>query len=272
MNRHPFDLLMELPPSDIRLDCAALHLARDAYPHLDLPSYLARLDGLAAEVADERPGLSATLRYECLRRVLVKRHGFTGNSKRYEDPRNCYLNRVLDRKIGLPITISIVWIEVARRLKWPLLGVGFPGHFLVRLDDRDQFVLIDPFNGGVSLDADALRVLRRAVSGAPEPGPADLKPVETIDIIVRLLNNLRRFYLERADLKRLARVLERLHAADPSQGQHLQDLAAVHCRQGDMQAAHACLAAYVSRQPEASDLPQVQTNLTRLEAAMLARN
>ena len=151
MSRHPFDLLMTLEDEQIRLDCAALHLARDAYPDLDLRIWLDRLDELAAEVSELRPGLSAPLRYRAMREILVERHSFRGNVTEYDDPQNSYLNRVLERRLGLPITLAVIWIEVGRRLKWPVAGVGLPGHFLVRFDDPDRFVMVDVFNEGRSL-------------------------------------------------------------------------------------------------------------------------
>ena len=95
-----------------------------------------------------RPGLTAILRYQAMRDVLVNEHNFHGNQDDYYDPQNSYLNRVLDRRLGAPVSLATIWVEVARRLKWPVHGVALPGHFLVRFDDPERFVLADPFAEG----------------------------------------------------------------------------------------------------------------------------
>jgi regulator of sirC expression with transglutaminase-like and TPR domain len=273
LSRHPFDLLVQLHSEQIRLDCAALHLARDFYPHIDVARYLAELDALAAEVAARRPGLAATLRYQAMRYVLFGRHGLTGNKRDYFDPQNSYLNRVLDRHLGIPITLSVVWIEVGRRLKWPVSGVALPGHFLVRFDDPEQYVLTDPFNGGRSLSLDDCRSLVAAQVERPiRLARRHLEPVATRAILSRMLRNLRRLYLSQSDWRHLATVLQRLSALEPRNGRHLQDLAAVYAQLGDVRGAYGCLRAYVDRLPNASDLHLVRANLERLEAAIAALN
>ena len=267
---HPFDLLMQLDTEYIKLDCAALHLARDAYPHIDLPTYLRRLDALADEVADLRPGLDATLRYEAMQEVLVDEHRFGGNGDDYYDPGNSYL---LDRGVGIPISLSIIWVEVARRLKWPVTGVGFPGHFLVRFDDPSRFVIADPFNEGRSLSIDDCRKLLRDTAGKDEVlRPEHLAPIDTRAVLARLLNNLRTIYLVNNDWARLADVLHRLAAVEPHNGQHLCELASLHCRLGNMRTAYAHLAVYLERIPESDDTPLVRQGLQRIEAAISALN
>jgi regulator of sirC expression with transglutaminase-like and TPR domain len=272
MFRHPFDQLMELPPEQVRLDCAALHLARDAHPQLDVQRYLEQLDALAEEVAQLRPGLSAPLRFEAMQEVLVRRHGFGVRQAAFDDADSSYLNRVLERKCGLPIALSVVWIEVGRRLKWPVGGVSFPGHFLVRFDDPEHYVIVDPYQEGRTLDLRDLQALREEYVGSAELEPDEIQVVDTRTILIRMLNNLRALYLERRDFARLERVLSRLRAVEPENGQHLQDLAAVHCRQGELNAAYHCLANYLHLLPGAHDAGVVERNLHRLEAALLARN
>ena len=273
VGRHPFDLLMELHPQHIRLDCAALHLARDVYADIDVSRYLRMLDALAEEVATRRPGLTAPLRYEAMRDVLVDGHGFRGDTLRYADPQNSYLNRVLDRHLGVPISLCVIWIEVGRRLKWPVNGVALPGHFLVRFDDPERFVLADPFADGESLSvADCRRLVTQCFGNAVRFTTSMIAPVETRVVLGRMLKNLRRIYLDRCDWPRLAAVLQRLVAVEPHSGQHLQDLASVCARRGDVRGAYGCLHLYLRRVPDAEDCDLVQWNLARLEAALLARN
>jgi regulator of sirC expression with transglutaminase-like and TPR domain len=273
LNQHPFDLLVELAPEHIRLDWAALHLARDEHPNLDPARYVRRLDDLAEEIADRRPGLSAPLRYQALRDVLVGRHGFSGNRRDYRDPGNCYLNCVLDRRVGIPVSLSAIWIEIARRLKWPVAGIALPGHFLVRLDDPERFVLADPFEDGQSLTVDDCRRMVAERFDRPVKFLRKLlKPVDTCAILSRLLRNLRETYLEAHNWRRLTVVLQRLVALEPSNGQHLQDLAAVYARQGDMRGAYGCLTVYLRHLPDAHDHDLVRGNLQRLKAALVALN
>ncbi|MEW6199015.1 MAG: transglutaminase-like domain-containing protein [Planctomycetota bacterium] len=273
MSNHPFDLLMELDAEQIRLDWAALHLAKDVYTTVNVTRYVRLLDDLAEEVAAARPGLAANLRYRALQRVLVESFGLTGDRGDYYHPDTCYLNRVLDRRRGAPISLAVVWIEVARRLKWPLTGVALPGHFIVRLDDPERFLLIDPFHDGrpISIE-DCEDLVEERLGGSIRFTTDLLEPVGTRSILLRLLRNLRNIYLTRNDLGYLAVTLRRLAAIEPTNGRHLQDLAAVCCRRGDVRGAAAHLALYLHRTPHAEDSPVVRRNLQQLHAALLARN
>ena len=273
MKRHPFDLLMELPADEIRLDCAALHLCRDVYPHLDLNTYLGKLDTMAEALADARPGLAATLRYQAMREVLVEGYELTGNQEDYYDPQNSYLSRVIDRRVGIPISLAVVWIEVGRRLKWPVAGLRFPEHFLVRFDDPERFVLADPFNDGRSLSVeDCRQILHRQSNGKRRFSSKYLQPVGTRAILTRMLNNLRSIYLANQDWGRLSAVLQRLAAVEPANGRHFQELAGIRYRQGDLRGAYAHLAACLERFPDAEDRPTVQRSLETLERVIVAMN
>ena len=272
MRYHPFDSLVELRTHCIRLDCAALHLARDLYPNVNVAHYVYQLDMFAEEVAAHRPGLSATLRYQAMREVLIERHGLTGDGD-YYDPQNNYLNRVLDRRVGIPISLSIIWIEVGRRLKWPVSGISLPGHFLVRFDDPERFVLADPFGEGRSLSLDDCRQLvAQCVDRPVKFSEKSLRRLDTRGILSRVLRNLRSLYLAERDWPQLASVLRRLIALEPRNGKHLQDLAAVHTRLGDVRGAYGYLQVYLDRAPRAKDHDLVRNNLDRLEAAILALN
>ena len=272
MRYHPFDALVELQTDYIRLDCAALHLARDLYPCLNVGRYVSQLDALAEDVADQRPGLSATLRYQAMCEVLTGAFGLRGHGDHY-DPQNSYLNRVLDRRLGLPIILSVVWIEVGRRLKWPVSGVALPGHFLVRFDDPERFVLADPFSEGRLLSTeDCRRLIARHVDRPVKFSDKFLRPLDTRGILSRMLRHLRSLYLAEGDWQHLAGVLRRLAALEPRNGKHLQDLAAVHTRLGDVRGAYGYLHVYLKRQPRAHDHALVKGNLEQLEAAILALN
>lgn len=273
MSRHPFDLLMELGTPHIRLDCAALHLARDRFPELNVVRYLQQLDGLAAEVAAQRPGLAASLRYGALHKVLVERHDLTGNERDYYNPDNCHLNRVLDTRRGIPITLSLIWIEVARRLKWPVFGVALPGHFIIRFDDPERYVLADPFNAGCTLTIRDCRHLVWQRFGDSLPFERRfLRPINARGILARLLRNLRNVYLANDDLPRLTSILARMSAMEPKNGRHLKELAAACFRQGEVRKACAHLELYLRRAPRGSDSEQVRASLRQFQAALVAQN
>lgn len=270
---HPFDQLVALESPWIRLDCAALHLARDAYPDVGIVSYLQQLDELSEQVAAHRPGLSAAQRYQAMQAALVEDFGLTGEDGDYYDPRNAYLNTVLDRRRGMPIIVATVWLEVARRLKWPVQGIAFPGHFLIRFDDPEHYLIVDPFHGGRTLSPqDCRKILAHCFDGRVRFKKRFLAPVDTRVILARMLNNLRSIYLAAQNWAALECVLARLVALEPDEGRHIQELAALRYRIGDVRKAHAHLAHYVRTRPQAKDVPLVQRRLDHLEAAIAALN
>ncbi|HET7101348.1 MAG TPA: transglutaminase-like domain-containing protein, partial [Terriglobia bacterium] len=158
--RH-FEALTDCPDAQIDLAEAALAIAAIEYPRLDPAPWIEKLDQLAARV-EAGPTLSALTNIAALNKVLFEEEHFAGNTQEYDDPRNSYLNDVLERKTGIPITLSLVYTEVARRKGVPLEGVGFPGHFLVKHPGPPAEILIDPFLcGAVLAPADCLALLRQ---------------------------------------------------------------------------------------------------------------
>jgi regulator of sirC expression with transglutaminase-like and TPR domain len=201
-----FVAVVQAPPEALPLDEAALCIAAHAQPDLDVDAYLTRLDDLAGEI--RTPTLDGLVRH------LYASGRFTGNSDDYYDPRNSFLNEVLDRQVGIPITLAVVGMEVGRRIGVPLWGVGMPGHFLVR-DKVDTTVFIDPFNGGRELDEAGCRAVHRAMAGPAAPwDPSYLDPIAREAIVARVLGNLRAVYQSRSDLASLRWVL-RLRCALP---------------------------------------------------------
>jgi regulator of sirC expression with transglutaminase-like and TPR domain len=179
------------PPAAIPLDEVALCIAAQAEPDLDVDAYLGRLDDLAAGV--RAPTLDGLVSH------LFGNGGFVGNRLDYYDPRNSLLNHVIDRRTGIPITLSVVTMEVGRRIGVPVAGVGMPGHFLLR-DKVDPSVFVDPFHRGRYLDAVACRAVFHSAAGQDAAwDPSYLDPVDRPTIIVRMLANLRVIYERRGD-------------------------------------------------------------------------
>jgi regulator of sirC expression with transglutaminase-like and TPR domain len=199
-------LVARLEP-EIPLDEAAVLIGAHAAPGLDVDEQLARLDDLAATCPD--PTLDG------LSHHLFTKLGFTGNREHYLDPRNSYLHEVLDRRTGIPISLSVVMLEVGRRLGVPLAGVGMPGHFLVR-HLAEPVAFVDPFDGGVRLSEAECEVIFRTLGGTGVWNPAYLDPVGPRAILTRMLVNLQGIFLPR-DLRSAAWVL-RLRLLIPGLG------------------------------------------------------
>lgn len=198
--------------AELDLARAALWLAAEEYPDLDPQVYLGRLESLGESVRGahrRRPGPYAAL--EALRSVLVEEQGFSGNTLDYYDPRNSLLNQVLDRRIGIPLTLSLVWIEVARRAGIAMEGVNLPGHFVVRLLDARAPLLIDPFCDGMLLTPEGCEQrLRQTQGDDARLSVEDLAAASSKQILVRMLNNLRLIYLDSEDYGRALSVIDRI--------------------------------------------------------------
>lgn len=193
-----------------RLDLAALSIATLDRPALDVAEILHRLDGLARRVSvallsGPRPASRAD-QITAVRRVLVEDEGLRGNEVEYHDPANSFIDVVLERRVGLPISLSVVWIEVARRAGIALYGVAFPGHFLVALGAGAARIVVDPFGGGRILGAvDCATLLTRAIPNALLSDEL-FAPASVRTTAWRMLQNLKSIYLGANDELRAARV------------------------------------------------------------------
>lgn len=193
-----FEELMARPEADLALDEAALLIAAHAYPGLDVSFELARIDDIAAVAGSTLDSLVET---------LFGDFGFRGDRLDYYNPRNSYLNDVVSRRTGIPITLSVLTMAIASRIGVPLAGVGMPGHFLVR-DKVDPSVFIDPFGGGALLDEAGCRSRFHAVHGDGVPfDPRFLEPVSGHSIVARMLANLRSVFAAVGDRSSLIWVL-----------------------------------------------------------------
>ncbi len=234
--------VLELTDEQIRLGAACLHLARDEYSGLSVPAYLKRLDDLADRVLVCESGRSAERRIAALTRVLVQEEGFGGNRGAYYDPKNSYLNDVIDRHRGIPISLAAVWIDVARRIGWPVCGVGLPGHFLVGYRHRNGVILIDAFNSGQLVTRDDCRKKLRDLYGdGVSLRPEFLRPTPIRGILTRMLTNLHGIYKECGDLVRTERVLRRLAVLCPRSAVVIHELSSLAMKRGHYVEAAALL-------------------------------
>jgi regulator of sirC expression with transglutaminase-like and TPR domain len=259
------DQLCNDPTVPLDLAEVALELARDEFPHLDVEAYLSELDAMAHEArAYVRGDLSARVTGLC--RYLFHEMGFRGNKQSYYDPGNSYLNLVLDRRTGIPISLSAVVMAVGGRAGLEIQGVGLPGHFVVKAVGDGQEILFDPFHGGRRLTCCDCELLVQQVTGRPfEATPATLTALPLGFIVQRMLGNLRSVYLRAEDYPRAARVLERLRQLDPEDPALRRDLGTCLLQQGYQGKAIDHLTAYLAAAPNAADAEAVRRLLGRAQ-------
>jgi len=218
--------------AELDLAVAALMVGEIEYPQLDISHYVAELDALAESVSSQLvSGAGVLERVRVLGNVLFQEAGFRGNAGDYYDPKNSFLNEVIDRRLGIPITLAVVYIEVGRRIGLVAGGLNFPGHFLVRVENGADFVIVDPFHGGMALTIDELRARLKGVLGpSAELGPDHLVVAAKRDIISRMLNNLAAIYRRADDVDRAVAVLERQEVLHPDNLRLINELAQLRAR------------------------------------------
>lgn len=253
--------MMARPDQEIDLAAGALIIASEEYPQLQEAPYLRRLDLLAERVKDRLGEETApVLALEALGLVLFQENGFRGNAEAYYDPRNSFLNDVLDRKLGIPITLGIVTLEVGWRVGLPLTGINFPGHFLVRYEGEVARLLIDPFNGGrVRWENQGQELLDRVYGGMVRMRDEFLQSASRSDILARVLTNLKGIYLNTRDDARALAAVDRILLLRPGAAVELRDRGLLLARSGRTGEAVADLERYLDFSPAAPDAQRVRS-------------
>jgi regulator of sirC expression with transglutaminase-like and TPR domain len=264
--------LADDPRAPLNLAEIALRLAQDEYSHLDVEGYLSELVGMGRDARSYlRGSLEAKVHGFC--RYLFHEMGFRGNTRRYYDPRNSYLNEVIDRRTGLPITLSMVAMSVAGQAGLEVVGLGLPGHFLTKAVSGGDFVLFDPFHGGRLLSPEECQQLVEQVTGRPFLlADEHLQATPPGLILARMLKNLKGVYLRLEDYSRLIRVTERLRQLAPHDISQRRDLGASYLQAGLPGKAIAHLEAYLSAQPEPSDAAYVQQLIRQAQSQVAKWN
>jgi len=251
--------LFETP--EARLDVAALEIASIETPDLDPQPYLAVLDRMSSEIASSMPGGAQGREFvTAANRYFFDELGFHGNEMDYNDPRNNCLNYVLDRRTGIPIALSVVYIEVARRLGRPVSGIGLPGHFIVEYNDGEFAAYIDPFHSGRLLSADDCRQLARERTGTDADASA-LAPVGARYILVRMLNNMRSAYFRGKQFEKMVAVTDLLLEGFPENAGYYKARGFARLRMRQFRGAQRDLEMYLKYAPDAEDRPQVAQQL-----------
>jgi regulator of sirC expression with transglutaminase-like and TPR domain len=265
----------EIDEHQISLARAALIIARTEYPNLDADTYLERLDQYAARVEHMLPDLPDTSQViAALNYVLYIEEEFRGNDPDYYDPRNSFLNDVLDRKLGIPITLAVVYMEVAQRIGFPLFGVGMPGHFLLKhYDIAGNETFIDPFHrGDILTRADCQSRLDQIYSGQIPLQPEFLHTVTRRQLLTRMLANLRNIYTERRDFRRALVIVDLILAIHPRSAEDMKQRAMLRYSLNQLRGAAEDLETYARMAPDASDADEMRQTALSLKRRLAMLN
>ncbi len=254
----------------INLAEAALLIAAEEYPDIDVDAYLQRIDGLAATLRQRlRADISPADKIIVLNRYLFDELGLRANSADYCDPRNSYLNEVLDRRLGIPLTLAIIYLEIGRRIGLPLQGVAFPGHFLVKCALREGAVILDPFARGASLGFDDLKLRIRNLDQGAEPSRSViagmLVSAGNREILVRMLRNLKSIYTQKKLWIKALTVSDQIICVTPGLAEEYRDRGLCYLNLECFSAALFDLQAYLKMLPGARDADRVRTRVVELQ-------
>lgn len=255
----------------LELARASLIIARLEYPDLDSGDVIRRLDALAGEVRERLPrDARKEERMVMISRRLFAELKYQGNEDNYYDPRNSCLNAVLERKLGNPITLSLLYMEIANRLGLTADGISFPGHFLVRVHCERGVVVLDPFNGGEILTEPDLRRRLAEVQGHTDANMADfdelLAPARGQEILVRMLRNLKKIYLEEREVEKAIATMSLILIADPNSAVELRERGLLYREIEAFRAALGDLSSYLRIKPDADDGEVVRHLVLELRA------
>ena len=272
--RSVFASLASLEESVFPLDRAAAAIGLEEYPQLDIEACLRQLDEYAAHaqvlLGDDRSPLKVI---ESLNQVLFVDGALQGNTEDYFDPRNSYLNEVLERKVGIPITLSIIYIEVARRIRFAVQGVGLPGHFIVKCQGGEGEILIDPFGGGRVLSAaNCQDLLDKLFGGTVKLQPTHLQPMDKKSIVTRMLFNLKGIYYHKEDYLKALAIVERILMLNPGTPSEIRDRGVLYMQTSLFAKALSDLEYYAANFPGADDASYIDSHVKLLRRIVACKN
>ncbi|NEQ45709.1 MAG: tetratricopeptide repeat protein [Leptolyngbya sp. SIOISBB] len=268
--RDRFTTEVQRPDEAINLALAALYIAQEEYPELDCQAYLQRLDQMADELRDRLPAEAYPLKIiRAINDYLFQAQGFVGNHQDYYNPHNSFLNQVLDRRTGIPITLSLVYLELATRIGFPMAGVGMPGHFLVRPTLAEMAVFVDAFHQGeVMFEEDCRDRIKTMYGKEARMLPQHLEPIGKKPFLARVLTNLKVIYLQRQDISRALAAIDRVLLLLPNALMERRDRGLIYYREGKLSAAKTDLKYYLLHHPDAPDMFEIQQVLSQINAAL----
>lgn len=266
-----WESLASLDDDHLPLLGTSLLIARDEYPQLDPDHYDSLLQDYAEELRSDVEAVESwPLKMQAINQYLFEQLGYGGDHDEYYDPRNSYLNQVFERRLGNPISLAVVQMEVSRRLGMPLDGVSFPGHFLVRLPVDDGVLVMDPFNRGRPLDEDELRARARPHLGGEMPDDDALfrilNPASHRAMLMRMLRNLHGVYADQDDWERAVRCADRTLKLSPDNADALRDRGLCYFKLGHRHGALQDLRRYLKLHPHAADAGSLHERVVELSA------
>jgi regulator of sirC expression with transglutaminase-like and TPR domain len=255
------------PDAELDLMHAALLIAADEYPDLDVPYYLARVDAWADDMCWRvPPSASIEVRIRQLNKFLFNELGFSGSADDYYDPRNSYMNEVLERRRGIPITLSVLYMELGRRLGLDLTGVSFPGHFLVKLPYGDGEAVLDPYYRGISLSAEDLLLRLQSLFAMDFDSPAPfLSAASNKHILARMLFNLKGIYQQQNEPEKAIAIITKILLVNPDLTHEYRDRGLLFNRLECYHAALKDLRHYLNHTPEAEDAAKIRELVFHLQ-------
>ncbi len=269
---HPFDEMVRNETSEFRLAHAALLWARDEYPSIAPAKYLERLRVLADRI-DGADAYTGHERVEAIRQVLAEQESFRGNYEDFTNPANSYLNRVIDTRRGIPISVCVIWLDVAAQLEWPISGVNLPGHFIVRYDGVGEEFFFDPFNEGRELaHADCERIVKAVCGADAVLSEEHLAPVDARSALARMLGNLYATYSKAEDWPRTIPILKRFAALKPNDAMIIAELGRIQTVVGSLRDAAESLARAEELATDADETSTVDHHLANLRARVTEQN
>jgi regulator of sirC expression with transglutaminase-like and TPR domain len=253
---------------------AALALAQDAYPDLDLQATLAEIDELALRVRRRIPaGADVREQIATLNRCFFREFGFSANLNDYYDPDNSHLNAVLKRRRGIPISLAVLYLEIAGQLELPVQGVSFPGHFLLRASLPEGDAMLDPTTGRTLSESDMVEMLEPYVAKAGDSVARALRmllePATRREIVARMLRNLKSIYLQTERWQRLLGIQQRLVILLPYSIEEVRDRGFAYARLDYLRPALEDLELYLDERPDADDAEVVESQLQELRQRVL---
>jgi regulator of sirC expression with transglutaminase-like and TPR domain len=256
----------EVSQSEIDLAKASLYFAQAEYSDLEPQVYLQVLDTIASEIELQLPAERYPLKViQTINRHLFDTLGFRGNQKNYYDPDNSFLHQVLDRKLGIPISLSVVYLAIAQRLNFPMVGVGLPGHFLIRPDFENAGIFVDPFNRGeILFEQDCQQRLDEAYQQQLKLDSSWLAPVSNKQILVRMLNNLKFIYLHRREIDKALSTMSGILKIYPDQTVEIRDRGLLYYQLNRWSEAIVDLEYYLKVAPQSEDASMIEALLNKM--------
>jgi regulator of sirC expression with transglutaminase-like and TPR domain len=262
------DFYQEISQKDekISLAKACLYYAQTEYPNLDVFEYLNALDTMAEELEERIEGRRYPLKVlSLINQYLYQDLGFAGNTIDYYDPRNSYLNEVIERRLGIPITLAVVYLEIAQRIDFPMQGIGMPGHFLIRPNFEGVGIFVDPFKQGeILFEEDCQQLLNEVYQQPMVFESRFLEPVSNRQILARIMTNLKYIHISQQELNKALKDVQAILLLFPDTPKEIRDRGLLYYQLEDWQNASDDLTKYLSIFPDSSDAQVIRQLLDKI--------